>query len=241
MFQVAKQNRIFQDIVEQIQEAILKGTLEPGEMLPPERDLKDMFKTSRGTLREALRVLEQKGLIEIRLGVQGGAVVKEASFEPMSEGLDLLIRNQKVSLDHLAEFREGVEGAVAALAALRAEKEDIKKLEKLLAAAKKHVDAGASHFFQFIEIDKLIHQTVADISGNPIYSLVHQMIHENIQRYYDNFLPPTDKTLKENFQDLCRIVETLREKRPERAQAVARQHVQRFNQYMVQGNDQDTG
>ena len=63
MFKAAKQNRIFQDVVEQIQETILSGKLTPGEMLPPERELKEMLQVSRGTLREALRVLENKGLI----------------------------------------------------------------------------------------------------------------------------------------------------------------------------------
>jgi DNA-binding FadR family transcriptional regulator len=69
MFKRAKQNRVFQDVVDQIQDAILSGKLPPGSKLPAERDLKEMFNTSRGTLREALRVLEQKGLIEIKLGV----------------------------------------------------------------------------------------------------------------------------------------------------------------------------
>jgi len=60
MFRAAKQSRIFQDIVDQIQEAILSGSVKSGTMLPAERELKEMFETSRGTLREALRVLEQK-------------------------------------------------------------------------------------------------------------------------------------------------------------------------------------
>ena len=54
-FRAARQNRIFQDIVEQIQEAILSGQFKPGDVLPSERELKEMFQTSRGTLREADR------------------------------------------------------------------------------------------------------------------------------------------------------------------------------------------
>ncbi len=72
MFQKAKQNRIFQDVVDQIQEAILQGRLKAGNKLPSERELQEIFQTSRGTLREALRVLEQKGLITIKTGVSGG-------------------------------------------------------------------------------------------------------------------------------------------------------------------------
>ena len=117
MFQTAKQTKVFQDVVEQIQEAILDGRLEAGDTLPAERELKQLFNISRGTLREALRVLEQKGLIQIKLGVGGGSVVKAVDTDQISESLGLLIRSQKVSLNHLAEFREDVEGIVAANAA----------------------------------------------------------------------------------------------------------------------------
>jgi DNA-binding FadR family transcriptional regulator len=61
-FKKAKQNRIFQDIVDQIEGAILDDRIKPDQRLPAERDLCEQFKASRGTLREALRILEQKGL-----------------------------------------------------------------------------------------------------------------------------------------------------------------------------------
>ncbi len=116
MFKKATQNRMYQDIVEQIQVAILDNRIKPGARLPSERDLCEMFQTSRGTLREALRILEQKSLIEIRLGANGGAYVKDANAELMAENLAMLIRSQNISLSHLAEFREGIEGVVARLA-----------------------------------------------------------------------------------------------------------------------------
>ncbi len=72
MFQTARSTKVFQDVVAQIEEAILSGRIPAGETLPSERELKAMFGVSRPTLREALRVLEEKGLIEIRLGTGGG-------------------------------------------------------------------------------------------------------------------------------------------------------------------------
>ena len=132
MFQTAKQTKVFQDVVEQIQEAIFDGRLETGQTLPAERELKTMFNISRGTLREALRVLEQKGLIEIKLGVGGGSVVKTVDTEQVSESLGLLIRSQKVSLNHLAQFREDVEGIIASHAAKKHTKKDIQTLHLLL-------------------------------------------------------------------------------------------------------------
>jgi DNA-binding FadR family transcriptional regulator len=135
MFQTAKPTKVFQEVVSQIEEAILNGRIETGQTLPAERELKAMFQISRGTLREALRVLEQKGLIEIRLGVGGGSVVRSVDAGRVSESLGLLIRSQKVSLGHLTEFRAGIESSIAAQAAEQRSAADVRQLKDLLKVA----------------------------------------------------------------------------------------------------------
>ncbi|MGD9056560.1 MAG: FadR/GntR family transcriptional regulator [Desulfobacterales bacterium] len=232
MFQAAKQTKVFQDVVAQIQEAILDGRLKTGETLPSERQLKDMFNISRGTLREALRVLEQKGLIEIKLGVGGGSVVKDLNADQVSEGLALLIRSQKVSLNHLAEFREDVEGFVAARAAANRSATDIDKLTQLLNEARKCIEAGSSQRNAFLDADKRIHMTLAQAAANPIYISVLHSVHDNIHRYYDEFLSMDLRELQENYRDLCDIVNAVEKGQAERARRLARNHVRRFNQYM---------
>ena len=232
MFRAAKQTKIFQDVIAQIQDAILDGRLKTGEMLPSERQLKEMFGISRGTLREALRVLEQKGLIEIKLGVGGGSMVKDVNADQIREGLGLLIRSQKVSLNHLAEFREDVEGIVAARAASRRSKADISNLKALLVRAKKSIDEGTSQRNDFIEIDKQIHLSLAQVARNPIYLSVLHSVHDNIHRYYDRFLSMESRRLKENYQDLCALVEAVEKGQADRARRLARSHVRRFNRYM---------
>ena len=232
MFQIAKQTKVFQDVVEQIQEAIFDGRLKTGQTLPAERELKALFNISRGTLREALRVLEQKGLIEIKLGVGGGSVVKTVDTEQISESLGLLIRSQKVSLNHLAQFREDVESIIAAHAAQWHSKKDITKLKELLTKARRCVARGRSQRDAFINIDKQIHMTMAEITGNPIYISVLHSIHDNIHRYYDRFLSMEKPELEENYRDLCDIIEAIESGQAEHARDLAQQHVKRFNQYM---------
>ena len=232
MFQAAKQTKVFQDVVEQIQEAILDGRLATGQTLPAERELKELFGISRGTLREALRVLEQKGLIEIKLGVGGGSVVKAVDTEQISESLGLLIRSQQVSLNHLAQFREDVEGIVAAHAAENRTAEDIHKLKELLQNASKCVKKGTSRRNAFIDIDKQIHMAMAQITGNPVYISVLHSIHDNIHRYYDRFLSMDRPELEENYDDLCDLVNAIENGEVKRARNLAKHHVQRFNQYM---------
>ena len=232
MFKAAKQNRIFQDVVEQIQETILSGKLKPGEMLPPERELKEMLRVSRGTLREALRVLEHKGLIEIKLGVGGGAMVQDVSFDQVNESLALLIRYQKVSLRHLTEFRVGVEGRVSALAAERAAPSDILHLRTLLEQARQFVEKGSEFQKEFVDVDKQIHLALAEITGNPVYISLHHTVHDNIDQYYESFLSMKAREMAENLEDLGNIIEAVAQQDMERARQLAEEHVVRFNHYM---------
>jgi DNA-binding FadR family transcriptional regulator len=232
MFQAAKPTKVFQEVVTQIEEAIFAGHIKAGDTLPSERDLKTAFKISRGTLREALRVLEQKGLIEIRLGVGGGSVVRSVGTGEVSASLGLLIRSQKVSLDHLAEFREDVEAIVAARAAERRRPEDVRRLEELVERAGRCVAAGAARRDEFLGIDRQIHTILAEITGNPVYKSVLSSIHDNIHRYYDRFLSMAEPELAENHRDLCDIVRAVVQGDPVAARALSQQHVKRFNRYM---------
>lgn len=232
VFQKAKQVRVFQNVAGQIEDAILEKKYLPGTKLPPERELTEMLGVSRGTLREALRALEQKGLIEIKLGINGGAVVKPLSTEQLSESLGLLIRHQMVSLDHLAEFREGVEGNVAGLAAERAGKADIRRLKKLLTEAKNYFDEGLSKWEAFVQVDIKMHIAIARIAKNPIYTSVLRMVQDNIHRYYLSFLPKEEAVLKDNFQDLSDIVEAIEQGQTNLARSLAMHHVRRFHLYM---------
>jgi DNA-binding FadR family transcriptional regulator len=229
-FREASRNRIFQDVVNQVQDAILEGRLKAGDVLAPERELKKMFNTSRGTLREALRVLEERGLLEIRLGMRGGAVVRTISSRQASESLALLVRSRKVALKHLAEFREGMEGNVASLATQRATAEDIQSLQALVEEAGRHMTEGRRD--EFLDADKRFHLVLSGITGNPVYNYVFHSIHDNIHRYYDQYLSMDGRELRENFQDLQDILRAVANRRPDEARVMAQSHVHRFHRYM---------
>ena len=231
-FRKAKQNRIYQDVVDQIQTSILDGKITPGSKLPPERDLCELFQTSRGTLREALRILEQKNLIEIRLGVNGGAYVRNPNSELMAENLAMLIRSNEVGLDHLEEFREGIEGDVASLAAQRATAADIEQLQNLLAGAKQLYEQGLGRWPDFVRLDEQIHMAIAKVAGNPLYDFVLRSVHDNIQRYYDTFLNVSTNEMAENYEDLRLLIAAIQDHQAEKAWALAREHVRRFSAYM---------
>ena len=237
MFKKAKQSRVFQDVVEQIQDAIISGKLSPGTKLPPERELKDRFNTSRGTLREALRVLEQKGLIEIKLGVSGGAIVKRIDAEPVVASLALLIRSGGVSLEHLAEFRIKIEGSLVELAATRATKKDIKELEALFNQAKAYYEKN--DWENFLKIDEKVHTYIGTMTRNPVFQFVQKTIHDNIHRYYEEYLPMNKQRTLENLTDFEKIIDAMKVNDAKTASAIIMDHVKRFSDKMqekINGN-----
>ena len=240
MFRKASQRRVFQDVVHQIQQAIVDGRLKKGEKLPAEREMVEMFQTGRGTLREALRVLEQKGLIEIRLGVNGGAVVKGVGSAQINENLALLLQTQQVSLDHLAEFRVGIEGHVAALAALRAKPADNLELQAIVAEAETYCESTAGHRDELIRADERFHTTLARITGNPLYRLILETVHDNIHRYYDSYLSMEEAELRENYRDLCNMAEAIEKGDAKEARRLSEDHVQRFYRYMKKREETST-
>jgi len=231
-FTKTKPVRNFQNVADQIQEAIIDGRLKAGDKLPSEMKLKDMFDTSRGTVREALRVLEQRGLIHIKTGVSGGATVRDLSTEKITEGLDLLMQYQKISPKHLEEFRHEVEGRVTALAAERATKPDIDRLKAILAEAAVLLDRGAEGQNEFFRTDVSLHISLAEIAQNPLFTAVLQMVHENILGTWLQVSPSEEAILRENYRDLCDIVSAVERGEANEARLLAQDHVRRFHRYM---------
>ena len=235
-FQKLKPNRIFQGVVDQIQEAVIDGRLKPGDVLPSEIKLKELFDTSRGTIREALRVLEQKGLIDIKTGVGGGAVVRSPDTAKVSESLDLLLQSQKVSFDQLAEFREGIEGTVAALAAKRASSEDIRSLKDLISDEGALLEKPGIDWQELLRMDVQVHISVAQAAGNPVYTAVLQMVHENVLGFSERFAIKDRTVLQEIYRDHVELVRAVENGWADKAKDLAEDHVRKNNRYMKASN-----
>jgi len=235
MFKQAKQNRTFEDVIFQIQEAILQGSLKVGDKLPSERQLREIFKVSRGTLREALRALEQKGLITIKTGVQGGAIVRPIDNKLMNESLDLLLRRQKISLRELAEFREEVEGLVAAKAAKKAKKDDLRQLNIILESIRNHLNASEFNWHEIVTEDNKFHLYLGGIAGNRVFESILSTVYENIYPYFDRFLSKKRSLMEKNYQDLCKITEAFKRRDTNKVQILVQEHVRYFNRLMEDG------
>src|SRR4030042_2075145 len=109
MFKPIQTDRISNFIVDQIKEAVFQKKLKSGDKLPSERQLMDQFKTSRVTIREAIRSLEHFGILEIRRGGEGGAFIRDPNTKFVNNFLQDMFSMEKIKIPNLTEARLAVE------------------------------------------------------------------------------------------------------------------------------------
>ena len=153
-------------VLEQVRRAIQLGRFDAGTRLPPERELAQQFGVSRTTVREALRVLQGEGLVQVRRGRNGGSVVvsPRASRAEIARHLSRRLAEIEVVVD----FRLIVEPAAARLAAERRTRRDVSRLRGLVAAMDELVagpDGAPSRFFA---LDSELHHSIAEATRSPL-------------------------------------------------------------------------
>jgi GntR family transcriptional repressor for pyruvate dehydrogenase complex len=160
---VKKREKVSEGIITQIRDAILGGGLKPGDRLDSEKVLMDKFGVSKASLREALRVLEVMGLIEIRKGVSGGVFVSEVSLRTTITGILNFLHFQPVLCKEISTLRYIIEPPIAQIAAILREDSDILKLKKIISS--NEMSAGLD-----------FHRHLVRISKNPLLILVIDFI-----------------------------------------------------------------
>ena len=141
-----RQGRVSETIVRRIKKQISDGRLVAGHKLPAEREMARQFKTSRVSVREAYRSLEEVGVLRIRRGADGGAFIAQVDHEPVLRSLALVLGLAKTSHKELTEARMLLEPPIARLAAERARKEDIVRLKRVLRQEEQEATARTGPF-----------------------------------------------------------------------------------------------
>ena len=234
MFRPAKQGRVSEEIVEQVENAIINKRLQTGDRLPTERQLQETFQTSRGTIREALGILKHKGLVEIKRGGKGGAYVRETSVDPVSESLAFLIKRRRVSFKELAEFRISAEGTAAGLAAERAGPEEIEAFKAARTEGERILEEDPLDLEKFYRWEREMHQHLAKLSHNSIIQWVMRTIHLNLDAYVD--LVYWDRLApQETVAEWREISEAIEKGEAFRVSALIRSHLIRYNRILKEG------
>lgn len=171
-YKAVRVSRLYEQIVAQIEAAITRGTLKPGDQLPAERDLALQFGASRTAVREALKALREKQLVEALPG--RGTFVTDRTSDALRQSLGLTAKmGQWAGSAYLAEVREILEPEIAALAATRVEEQHLAMMRDAVDV----MDRAAQDPDAYIEADLDFHLALAEAAANPlILSLLDSIV-----------------------------------------------------------------
>lgn len=160
-FEAIRRNKVYEEVARQIESLILEK-LKPGDKLPPERELAEMFSVSRSSIRDAIRSLELAGLVEPRQGI--GTVVCEVTAGTLISPLVNALKHKQQLVGELLEVRKMLEPPLAARAAKHASSDETAEMEDILRRQAEKMSRGE----MTIDEDSEFHYSIAMASGNSV-------------------------------------------------------------------------
>ncbi len=227
---VKRQEKLSGQVAEQIQQLILSRQIKPGDRLPTERELGETFKVSRTVIREAIRILEARGLVASQTG--SGTYVQAIQGADVANSLGMYIttQGQFFTLDSLMEVRRVLEIQVVKLAAERAAPQDIEKLESILA----HMCKAQKDVNAFSKWDLEFHMVIARASGNPLFGILIQPLTGALLE-----LIGTGSSAPGAVEEACdfhrKILNALKARDAEKADSAMRQHLDQSRRVTAEG------
>jgi GntR family transcriptional repressor for pyruvate dehydrogenase complex len=215
---------LYEQIVQQIEESVLNGSLKPGDQLPAERDLAQRLGVSRTAVREAVKTLREKGLVEAYSG--RGTFVTDGTSQAARQSFDLMVKiGQQEGSPHLAELRLILEPGIAALAAERVKDEDVTAMRDAVAVMERSQKDPEA----YIEADLDFHLALAEAVANPlILSLIDSIVgllREQRMRIFNVEGGPQRGQFHHK-----RILEAMERRDPEMARSAMRAHLEQVRQ-----------
>ena len=231
LFTPARTQRASEVIYHQIYPKIVSGELRPGDHLPSERELAEQFQRSRPVVREALRMLQQDGLLETSLGTNGGAIVRGISLKSVEEPLKNLVYMGAINPEELVEYRHVNDRGCARLAAIHHTEEDAEKLKETLRGAWENLDGLET----FQEYDVAFHTALARASHNTLAEMINNVIVRlNTDTFLDAIRGYTPEELRQInlriYESHYAIMEAVLERDPEKADLAVSPMVQLFRE-----------
>ncbi|MEW5977487.1 MAG: FadR/GntR family transcriptional regulator [Acidobacteriota bacterium] len=179
---VSKDLTLVDQVLHQLESLVLDGVVGPGGRLPTEKEMSLKLGVSRSVVREAIRQLIAKGLVEARVG--SGIYVRDLGSHLVTEPIKMLFRSRHFNTEAIMEVREVLEVKIAGLAAERAEAKDLEALQANVEALQNRKLTPA----EYAEIDVSFHNILATACGNPLFvvlvsSISHVMINVRLRAF----------------------------------------------------------
>lgn len=226
-FKPVETRRASEAIYDQVSAQILSGKLKPGDKLPSERELMDMFKRSRPTVREALRILENNGLIQTVSG--SGAIVMRPTIESVSVPLEKLIFMGEVSPEDVIGFKRINDFFGIMWAPRNRTEEDIQALREGLESCRSSKDDLEA----FVKADLLFHDAIIRAGKNRISIIANEVIHDALLKISLEALAQKSDAEKTEFIEMATeehqlLFDAIRTGDRDSARRVMRRHVVAF-------------
>jgi GntR family transcriptional repressor for pyruvate dehydrogenase complex len=214
----SRQKRTYEEISSRLQTLVENDGLKPGDRLPPERQLAIMFGVSRNSVREAIKSLEQHGMLVSRPGA--GTFVAASGKGNLALALEDAFARERHRLDDIFELRLLLEPQIAHLAAQRISLSELKELQKLIEEYEKNLQDGLPVFF----LDQAFHDTIAAATGNQSIMLLMEQMHDLIGESRDDVLQSPARNAN-SLHDHIKILSALSEHDPDRARNAMTEHL----------------
>jgi GntR family transcriptional regulator, transcriptional repressor for pyruvate dehydrogenase complex len=217
-FEVVRKNKVYEEVAQQIERLILKK-LRPGDKLPSERELAEMLKVSRSSIRDAIRGLELRGLVEPRQGA--GTIVREASSESSANPFASALNRRRELVSELLDFRKMLEPPLAARAAMHATAAEIAEMEEILQRQEeKQIQGDAA-----VAEDSEFHYSIALASGNSVVLKVLDILMDLLRDTRERSLQ-LDGRPQKSLAGHRRIVAAIKRHDGEAAKSAMRRHIE---------------
>jgi GntR family transcriptional repressor for pyruvate dehydrogenase complex len=225
-FQVVRKTRRYQQVAEQIHQLIVNGVLQPGDRLPPERDLAAKFGVSRSSIRDALRTLEAMGIAESHHGT--GTVVRELSVDSLAVPLASLLVRKGHLVAELLDVRWMIEPALASRAAANATKEEIQRLDDILQRQRDKMRRGE----ETIEEDSEFHYVIALAAGNSVVLKILDVLMDLLRESRARSLQVPGRR-EHSYAGHLRILRAIKRGDATAAASAARQHLKEIKKIVM--------
>ena len=210
-------------IVEQIRWLIRQGQLLPGDRLPAERELCELFGVSRVTVREALRVLESSGLLDVRVGAKGGAFVTAPSGDRVRDGIADLLTMSSLSAVEVTEAREVLEMGIVPLVCARATEKDLDDLDELCRTARRALRRNEYTMAMSTEF----HIRVAQAAHNGAVELIIESFRGALLLSLQRASQTAPEMGRKGTEEHTAFVAAVRQRDSEKASAIMFEHLER--------------
>ena len=239
-----RQPRLAEVVASVLRERILDGQLGDGALLPKQDELLDEFRISRPSLREALRILENEGLLTVRRGNVGGSVVELPTAESSAYMFGLVLQSRRGTVSELAESIQLIEPITASLCAARPDRE--KTVLPQLRANVAACEDAISDATQFTRIARKFHETLVEACGNQtlilmvgaLESLWSEQERQWAQRAQDRGRYPGERYRREVISAHKALISAIANGQAEKAASLAKRHLEESQHYaLAEGSD----